>query len=509
MRWAYGALLVALWTGNAHAQETTFENHGSAYIAYAGPYASSPASAFGHLFLVMQRDSMEAIPLWDVVSFSAETNGAGPLKYFSVGILGGFQGRYQLMAFHEKSREYESLDDRDLWLTKIDLTSHQRGLLERELAATAGRWYPYTFFERNCAYYIQQLLARVMENIPAPDGPTSPTGVYRMVLKSGDAGPSYFRPGASTRLQELRARASPSTTARLRTRGWKTVAADTSWLSGLPQSDRRFVQEYFWWKALSSADQLSEGTSEGLALLRVLNADDGGGLGTEPPNQQPGLSISEPRFHSYTRATLSYMKEGAEPSRVLMRFRPAMHDDADSWAAHRPLNSLEFLSAEMSVGTADHQADARMEKITVFSQRSLQPSDFVTERSSWMLELGAERGGLFGKSMHWAARGGTGKTYRLGDAHYMYALLTGAFVVEGSKLALAPGFDIGYVAMPSTSWRFGVSVRREHDMLRWARQYQLLDAWFRHDLTTGWGVRGMARSGSRGDSFAVGIDWYR
>jgi hypothetical protein len=43
------------------------------------------------------------------------------LAFLVKGVLGGFDGQYHRMLFHENSRDYELLEDRDLWLLELRL----------------------------------------------------------------------------------------------------------------------------------------------------------------------------------------------------------------------------------------------------------------------------------------------------------------------------------------------------------------------------------------------------
>lgn len=494
--------------GGLTGQDVASVEQGPVYLAYAGPYSSSPPSAFGHLFLVLPQDSTEPSPLWDVVSFSAETNGAGPLTYLTVGIAGGFSGRYQRLDFHEKTRDYELLDDRDLWLTEIVLSAQQRRALASKLAATAGQWYPYTFFERNCAYYLQTMLARVVDDIPVPSGPTSPTDVFERILQSEVAGKSYFRPAASRRLEETGDRVTGTVMTRLRGEAWYDVAADTAWLKELSAHDRMYVQEYLSWKALKRGSALDSDAKRGIALLRVLNGRDRATRGRPERSNGPGSSIEAPDFHGYTRASLSYI-DAPSASRIALKFRPALHDQFDAWTAHRPLNALEFLSIEASIAPDGEDPAPRIESVVLFSQRSLNPSTWIAGRRSWMLEVVARRGGLFSADgLHAAARTGGGKTVQVGRWLYVYGLATTAVVTDGGGVAFAPGLEAGMLVMPVPVLRLGAQWAREHDLLHWSRSHRQVEAWVRYDLAAEWGVRAMADVDEAGTSFTTTIDWY-
>jgi hypothetical protein len=456
----------------------------------------------------MPSDADEAPPLWDVVSFIAETYDAGPIRYLALGIGGGFLGRYQRLEFHEETRDYQLLEDRDMWLVLLQLTPEQRQGLDDELAATRGRWYPYTFFNKNSAYYIRLLLERATGQLGSPRGTVSPTGVMDEVLSSGLAGPSYFRPAVSQKLEAMSSRIDEGVLTRLRSEPWTTVAADTAWLQRLPSRERRFVQEYFGWKTLQQQSALDEPTRHGIALLRVLNA-------RAPPDeevsgaaQDVGIPIPPPVFYRYSRIRLSYLRAASAVDRLSFRYRGALNDETDPAVAYRPLNMIEFLALELSVPT-DRFA-LRLDALVLFSQRSLSPSDWIAKRASWMLEALARRGGLFGNdALHLEVRVGAGRTVRLPAEIFAYGLITAAGVGHCCNHAtFAPGVELGVVWLATRRSRLGFRWTSEYDVSDWSRDHQRVRGWLRYDLGRTWGVTAGGDAGPLGDYITLSLDWY-
>jgi len=502
-------ILCVLFTlSRADAAGETSEEPGPAYLAYAGPYSSSPSSAFGHLFLVLASRPDEAPPLWDVVTFNAVTFGVDPIRYLTVGISGGFLGRYSRLDFHEKTREYELLEDRDLWLIELKLTRAQRAALEKALEDTKGRWYPYTFFQKNCAHYLQLLLAATTGAIAEPAGFVSPTDVMDEVLRSELVGRSYYRPAASRRIASLGAEVDHAVTERLGKEDWTSLAADTAWIGALTVPGRRLALEFFVLKSLGASSPLPAGAQDGLARLRLLNAQEPREPRATPSLEGPGRPIPPPRFHRYSRVGLSHLTASSGPARLSLRYRGALHDELDPWFAHQPLNTMEFLAVESS--SPQDRFAPRLEAAVLFSQRSLGASSWIKRRSSWLLEALARRGGLFGaEGMHFELRGGLGKTFRLPAELYAYGLATVAGVGRwGDGAALAPGLEAGLVALTADRWRYGVRWTLERDVFEWSRRHERLRAWARLDLARRWGATLTAERIPGGKAVALGVDWY-
>lgn len=480
------------------------------YLAYAGPYSASPSSAFGHLFLILQPGDETPIPLWDVVSFNADTEDAGFLRYFMAGIGGGFYGSYKTNKFHEKVREYEVLEDRDLWLIRLKLTKQERALLQDSLTTVVGRRYPYTFFSRNCAYYLQLLISDVLPLVPRPTGRVSPVEVLELTVKLGLADVCYFRPSLSQRLALESNALSSSVADKLKEVPWRELAADQAWLRSLNPVDREIVQERFSLATLRLRQPVEPEVSKGLALLRVLSGMTTVESAPVDGQRTPGQPIPAPDFHAYGRLTVSYAEERRTGSSVALRYRTALHEVDDPWLGYRPVNTLSALAVTLS-GNPD-LTHIRLREFSLFSQRSLAVPAGAFKSPTWLLDLGGKRGGIFdAASMHSGLRFGSGWARSLASGLHAYAIATMALVgARHYALTFSPGCQIGVLYLGPETWRCGAEWNWECDVTRSSRDIALFDAWLRHDMGTTWGTAIHVRSDSYsgGLGFRVNIDWY-
>jgi hypothetical protein len=131
------------------------------FLAYAGPYVQNPSSALGHVFIVLspQERKPSSFMLYPVVNYAADVGGQSRLEVNLKGIKGSLLGRYTLLPFHEKVREYSDIENRDLWLLPVRLTDAERLLLVAHLYELQKQQFYFRIHDKNCAYQTEQLLS--------------------------------------------------------------------------------------------------------------------------------------------------------------------------------------------------------------------------------------------------------------------------------------------------------------------------------------------------------------
>jgi hypothetical protein len=447
-------------------------------------------------------------PLWRVITFYGETFGANPLHYLTVGVLGGFLGRFEEVPFSEVTRDYGVLDDRDLWLVRLELDDLERDRLAQAISSRWRQWYPYNFFQKNCAYYLMELLAEATDLMPTPSRTVSPVEVVEEALQSGLGRESYFRPAISARIAAMGKQSGGDLPRQLKARSWIEVAGDTAYHTALEDADRQLLLQYLALKTDLSEEALPASAQSGMASLRVLTANGEPEPTRHVQAQGPG-SVTQPRFHPYTRLRSGAGWSEGEATRAIVEVRGAMHDESDPWYGHRPLNTMELLSVGVSTPTSD--LEPRLEKLVFFSQRALGSSDWVRSRSSWMLELQMRRGGLYSaEGLHSELRYGQGWTLDLPWSFYTYGLLTLGGVGQWHEgLTVAAGTELGLVMASTGRFRSGLRWSHERDAFDWNISTERLLAWGKLDLSLRLGLIGVLEKTAAGRRWRLGFDWYR
>lgn len=146
----------------------------SVTVVFASAFQSNAASMFGHIFLRL--DSPGKSPLISrTLSYAADISpGENPLLFAIRGVLGGYEGRFSLIPYYQKIKEYDQLEARDLWEYRLHLSSREARILAShawELDQTAKL--KYYFFDLNCAYQLLALL-----EVAKPDWDLTAYGIH-------------------------------------------------------------------------------------------------------------------------------------------------------------------------------------------------------------------------------------------------------------------------------------------------------------------------------------------
>ena len=126
-------------------------------LVFPTAHINSPASMYGHTFINVSSD--DGTPLIsNAVNYAAKTNETNGLIFAYKGLLGGYEGRYSILPYYEKIKEYNNLEQRDVWEYDLDLTQDEINRLVLHTYELKDSYSDYYFFKENCSYNILWLL---------------------------------------------------------------------------------------------------------------------------------------------------------------------------------------------------------------------------------------------------------------------------------------------------------------------------------------------------------------
>ena len=185
----------------------------SAVMIFPAAYLNSPSSMFGHTLLRIdqadvQRDKTALLSY--AINFGAYIEGSdNSILYAWKGLMGGYPGLFALVPYQEKLSEYRSLENRDLWEYRLNLTQVETERMVEHVWELKQIQFDYFFFDENCSYRLLELLQvarpslRLTEQFPLT---AIPTDTVKAVKEAGLVEKIDYRP---SRERELLERAKP------------------------------------------------------------------------------------------------------------------------------------------------------------------------------------------------------------------------------------------------------------------------------------------------------------
>jgi len=419
----------------------------SAVMIFPAAYLNSPSSMFGHTLLRIDQADVQSnntALLSYAINFGAYIEGSdNSILYAWKGLMGGYPGLFALVPYQEKLSEYRSLENRDLWEYRLNLTQVETERMVEHVWELKQIQFDYFFFDENCSYRLLELLQvarpglRLTDQFPLT---AIPTDTVKAVKDAGLVEKIDYRP---SRERELLERAKP------------LDSDEQQWVLKISDDQKQLQAPTF--KAIAKDRQAliidaayrlgryranglerdTERSQRSFELLRAINQN-------PPPDlkiEQPGLPENGHESRTWqagvgTRGDKAFGEYG---------LRMAYHDLNDN-AEGFPLGAqIEILQMKLRQYEGNHWQLQQLDLATI---RSLTPRNELLQPWSWQVTGGLERvpGKHDDQTLVSHVNGGAGGTWQLRDDMLGFAL--GTVRVEhnsdfGEFISPAAGFNTG------------------------------------------------------------------
>jgi hypothetical protein len=419
----------------------------SAVMIFPAAYLNSPSSMFGHTLLRIDQADVQADKtslLSYAINFGAYIEGSdNSILYAWKGLMGGYPGLFALVPYQEKLSEYRSLENRDLWEYRLNLTQEETARMVEHVWELKQIQFDYFFFDENCSYRLLELLQvarpslRLTEQFPLT---AIPTDTVKAVKEAGLVESIEYRP---SRERELLSRAEPLSDEEqqwvLKVSADQQVLQDPTFkaLSRDRQAliiDAAYRLERYRANGQERDPQRAQRSFE---LLRAINK-----------NPAPELEIPQPGLPEDGHESRTWQAGlGTRGDRAFGEYglRMAYHDLNDN-AESFPLGAqIEILQMKLRQYEGNHWQFQQLDLATI---RSLTPRNELLQPLSWQVTGGLERvpGKHDDETLVSHVNGGGGGTWALGDDVLGFAL--GTVRVEHNNdfaefVSPAGGFNTG------------------------------------------------------------------
>ncbi|HFE32170.1 MAG TPA: DUF4105 domain-containing protein [Gammaproteobacteria bacterium] len=480
-------------------------------VVFPAEHPDSPSSMFGHTLLRLDRaDQTSATRMLDyTVNFAAEAGDSSGVGYAINGLTGTFEGRFRVIPYYMKLREYAQMENRDIWEYRLKLSPEQTRFITMHTWEMVPTYYDYYFFTENCAYHLLSLIEPALPERTLTDSFGSwvlPVDILRVLRRNDLVADVRYYPSRYRIIQARREHLDEKSEA---------LALDV-FNQGLENNNDRLQQldaerqadildlayEYRRYAGIAGNNVLNPALSDDERALLLARSR----LGIVRGAPQVATPHTSPdKGHLATRLGLGF---GANDSGDFLQldWRAVYHDWLDPLAGHSSSYALAFGSLAARYYSDAEQRKLRLRRLHVVRIDNMEPWDAFFRRVSWRVVTGIEGLTQNDDRQGFILRGGPGISIGTNDKHLLgYGLLEaelGAATAYADNARLAAGPAIGLMASPGQHWRLRLTASyladardRQQDSARleaglsWGGQarpslrlsggrYRLLDGWY-------------------------------
>ncbi|MGP4954480.1 Lnb N-terminal periplasmic domain-containing protein [Pseudomonas helleri] len=397
----------------------------STVMIFPAAYLNSPSSMFGHTLLrIDQADvqSNKTALLSYAINFGAYIEGSdNSILYAWKGLAGGYPGLFALVPYQEKLSEYRSLENRDLWEYRLNLTPEETQRMVEHVWELKQIQFDYFFFDENCSYRLLELLqvARPGLQLTTQFPLTAiPTDTVKAVKEAGLVESIEYRPSRERELLDRAKVLDPEE------QQWVLqVSADQTQLQNptfmaLPKARQALIIDAAYRLERYRANGLERDTGRSqrsYELLRAINQ-----------NPAPELQVERPELPENGHESRTWqLGAGSRDDKAFAEYglRMAYHDLNDN-APGFPLGAqIEILQLKLRQYEGNKW---QVQQLDLANIRSLTPRNALLQPWSWQVGGGLER--VLGKHgnerLVTHVNGGAGGTWQLSDNLFGFALGT-------------------------------------------------------------------------------------
>ncbi len=455
-------------------------------IIFPTAYPSSAASMFGHtLVRIDKRDQdKETRMLAYSINYAATVPKAvNPLSYTVRGLTGGYPGRYSVLPYFMKLREYGQIENRDIWEYKLTLTPEQIKPVVMHAYELATTHFDYFFFSENCSYHVVSLLDVALDDDAMAEeygAWTVPVDTLKTLQRRGLVEHVEYSASQARVIRQRRALLAENE------REWVRNAFESGFTSQR-QSLQNFaparqalmldlLADYLRYDRFDSAEE-QVASSLGKRERKVLLTRSRLGIAS-PKLEIPAPTKRPDHGHGSQRLGL-HRGVIDEDAYTELEWRMAYHDLLDPSDGFLANNSIQF--ARLSARHDSVTRQTKLHSLQLLEITTLQPWDELFSAFSWHVQTGWQRQlsrrDVYRQRVY--LEGGPGLSYALdgNQTHTLYAFADFDYhygKIFEKEYRFAAGASFGLTTEPVNGWRLHLSAKRMAAMSGDERDYYRL-----------------------------------
>ncbi|GAA3913233.1 DUF4105 domain-containing protein [Litoribacillus peritrichatus] len=398
-------------------------NAHSASLIFPASTLNSPSSMFGHTLLRFDPKDIDDGSDWlsYALNFGANVDSGDNSIFFAYrGLAGGYPGVYNMMRYFEKIKEYNRMENRDMWEYKLNLTPEEVDLMLAHVWELKDINFDYFFLDENCSFRLLELMELVRPTVNLTNQfsyAVIPTNTVRAVIQEDMVDEIRFRPSEVSSLrsrikalsneQQALARALADDTQVLESDSFKALTVEEQGkVVQLAYSYLRYEQR----QTQRSKDMAKRSHK----LLLTLN---------KLPTQALEVEAPESPENGHETSMIAYgVGERNEDFYQQINFRVNYHDLLDNELGYLRGAQIMFANSELRYY---EDAGFKFNRFDLIDINSISKRNLFLTPLSWRVNVGYER--VFSETDDTGVlqvNAGAGHTYEMTDDIAFYGLLT-------------------------------------------------------------------------------------
>ncbi len=405
-----------LWRSKIRAHSLT--------LIFPATYLNSPSSMFGHTLLRFDPADIDQHSSWLSYSlnFAADVGDDEEFSfgYAFKGIAGGYAGKFSVVPYFQKLKEYGAIENRDIWEYSLDLNPGEVTRMLNHAWELRDISFNYFFFRENCSFRLLELLdyARPTLSLTEQFKRTAiPANTVKAVVNSGIVSRVKYRPSTGSALQHSTSLVPPQH------RHWISKLEKSP---GLAHSDEfRALDEPLRYSIVTSANQFLTYTSRRSGITKHVASKRFKMLQliSQFPVQKNKVPSPPSRPDTGHSTRMLSIAAGRQEARKFLQaeYRISYHDLLDNTTGY--LRGAEIVLGDFVFRRYEHE-ELQLNSFDLIRIRSMSSRFALLKSISWEIDVGLNRDPILeNDQLSFAVKGFAGKTRRLGNSAVGYALL--------------------------------------------------------------------------------------
>lgn len=403
-------------------------NANYASLIFPTAHINSPASMYGHTFLRI--DSNLSTPLIsNAVNYAAKTEETNGFIFAYQGIFGGYEGRYSILPYYDKIKEYSSLERRDIWEYRLNLTKNEIKKMVLHIYEVHDTYSNYFFFKENCSYNLLWFLEIARPKtflVNKFDYKAIPLDTIRVAKKAGFIIDVIYRPSKTKKIQYIMNKIEDKKLALKFLENYNFAL-----LKDLEKKQKIYILDL----AIEMLEfkRVKNKISKKLyikSLLKILKKRSRLGRIAKHKTQTPNKPLSG---HKSSKFSITFKNFN---NSLDIEYKPAFHDIYDVETGYVNGAYISFFDLKFNL-----KDNLKLEKFSFINLESYSKRDLIFKPTSWKVSFGVER--KFDE-LYTNLNLGAGFTYGKDEDWFIYLMTTPSFYYKDKGLAKI-GANIGFI----------------------------------------------------------------